>query len=286
MIPELKLNSRKSKNETSKDAKSKQDQIFKQLKDAQGKAAIIHQRQKAERLEKMKEFGLLSADATIEDADQLGAPKVIPFEDMQHIQDSNPSQFEDILKDMGLDGDVADILDGESEEEETKQIDTSGPKISASLNKKSKGGQKKFEEDDDAGVDEKLAKEFKESLRLARPPAESETDSDVAPLPSVVDTPAPKQPEATEEDKMYAASESARVAAVKHPKQNGGVQPKPVVEKKAARAQIASDSGSDDDEEDWFASQRSARSRPQAKPAAQKKFSSMPDRNWGEDEQY
>ena len=119
---------------------------------------------------------------------------------------------------MGLDGDVADILDGESEEEETKEIDTSGPKISSSLNKKSKGGQKKFEEDDDAGVDEKLAKEFKESLRLARPPAESETDSDVAPLPSVVDTPAPKQPEATREDKIYAASESARVAAVKHPK--------------------------------------------------------------------
>ena len=69
---------------------------------------------------------------------------------------------------MGLDGDVADILDGESEEEETKQIDTSGPKISY---KKSKGGQKKFEEDDDAGVDEKLTKEFKESLRLAREPA-------------------------------------------------------------------------------------------------------------------
>ena len=91
MIPELNLNSSKSKNEVRKDAKSKQDQIFKQLKDAQGKAAIIHQRQKAERLEKMKEFGLLSADATIEDADKLGAPKVIPFDDMQHIQESNPS---------------------------------------------------------------------------------------------------------------------------------------------------------------------------------------------------
>ena len=61
------------------------------------------------------------------------------------------------------------------------------------------------------------------------------------------------QAEATREDKIYAASESARVAAVKHPKQNG-VHPKPVIEKKPARAQIQSDSGSDDDEEDWFAS--------------------------------
>jgi len=108
------------------------------LKDAHGKAAIIHQRQKAERLEKMKEFGLLSADATMEDADKLGAPKVIPFGDMQHIEESNPSKFEDILNDMGLAEDVADILDGESEEE-TKETDTSGPKIS-SAHKKSKGG--------------------------------------------------------------------------------------------------------------------------------------------------
>ena len=72
---------------------------------------------------------------------------------------------------------------------------------------------------------------------------------------------------------------------MKHPKQNG-VEPKPVVEKKAARAQIQSDSGSDDDEEDWFANQRSARGKPTPKPAPQKKFASMPERDWGEDAQY
>lgn len=52
------------------------------MKDAQAKAAIIHQKQKAERLEKMKEYGLLGENADEDDADALGTPMMIPFAGM------------------------------------------------------------------------------------------------------------------------------------------------------------------------------------------------------------
>ena len=125
----------------------------------------------------MKEFGLLSADATVDDAEKLGAPKIIPFADMSHIEESKVTQFEDILKDMGLDQDVADILGGDSEEEETKMIDTTQGgnkkepgfvKITSALGKQTRSNaEKNFVEDDDAGVDEKLTEEFKEQIRIA-----------------------------------------------------------------------------------------------------------------------
>ena len=58
---------------------AEKDNTVKSLKDAQAKAAIIHQRHKQERLNKMKEFGLISQDANEEEADILGAPMMIPF---------------------------------------------------------------------------------------------------------------------------------------------------------------------------------------------------------------
>lgn len=93
---------------------------MKSLKDAQAKAAIIHQKQKAERIARMKDFGLLRSDANEEEADILGAPMMIPFEESKLAEPSD-LQFDDILRDMGLHDDVADIL----EEEEEKKVDCS-----------------------------------------------------------------------------------------------------------------------------------------------------------------
>ena len=58
----------------------------------------------------MKEFGLLKPDANEEEADILGTPMMIPFAD-QPLAESKDLQFDDILKDMGLHDDVADILE-------------------------------------------------------------------------------------------------------------------------------------------------------------------------------
>ena len=99
-----------SKNKGKKELQNGGENFVKSLKDAQAKAAIIHQKQKAERLARMKEFGLLKPDANEEEADILGTPMMIPFAD-QPLAESKDLQFDDILKDMGLHDDVADILE-------------------------------------------------------------------------------------------------------------------------------------------------------------------------------
>ena len=76
----------------------------------------------------MKELGLIGQDANEDEADILGAPMMIPFAGGQDQANKGQDlQFDDILKGMGLEDDVADILDGNSDEEEKKEkmIDTS-----------------------------------------------------------------------------------------------------------------------------------------------------------------
>lgn len=71
--------------------RSSQENVVTSLKDAQAKAAIIYQRQKIERLDKMKLFGLLPQNATEKDAETLETPMLIPFD--HPPQDTTPKDL-------------------------------------------------------------------------------------------------------------------------------------------------------------------------------------------------
>ena len=210
-----------SKKQAQLEKQNENENFVKSLKDAQAKAAVIHQKQKAERLARMKDFGLLRSDANEEEAEIIGAPMVIPFEGQQ-LAEPTDLQFDDILRDMGLHDDVADIL----EEEEEKKIDCS-PKsknieIVNSLMRDSKqkvDGQPKktFTEDE---VQKEMSRKFIAASQMDSeiPKPNDSDDSDVAPLPSIVDH-APKTKEEERVEKIQSASESARVASIEHQSQ-------------------------------------------------------------------
>ena len=193
-----------SKKQAKLEKQNENENFVKSLKDAQAKAAVIHQKQKAERLARMKDFGLLRSDANEEEAEIIGAPMVIPFEGQQ-LAEPTDLQFDDILRDMGLHDDVADIL----EEEEEKKIDCS-PKsknieIVNSLMRDSKqkvDGQPKktFTEDE---VQKEMSRKFIAASQMDSeiPKPNDSEDSDVAPLPSIVDH-APKTKEEERVEKI------------------------------------------------------------------------------------
>ena len=126
---------------------------------------------------------------------------------------------------MGLHEDVADILDGEDSEEEEKkekQIDTTkgkkgngfygggvGPKKGVkitSMGEKQAAEKKGKAASNKAYIEDAENKELAEKFAAAtakepteQPPNESEEDSDVAPMPSIVDK---KRPLTAEEERL------------------------------------------------------------------------------------
>lgn len=146
---------------------------------------------------------------------------VIPFEGQQ-LAEPTDLQFDDILRDMGLHDDVADIL----EEEEEKKIDCSPKSKNAEIvnslmrdSKQKVDGQPKktFTEDE---VQKEMSRKFIAASQMDNeiPKPNDSEDSDVAPLPSIVDH-TPKNKEEERVEKIQSASESARVASIEHQSQ-------------------------------------------------------------------
>ena len=127
---------------------------------------------------------------------------------------------------MGLHDDVADILDDKSEEEEEKKIDCSGRSknveiINSLMRDKNQGKKKVSQPPGKEYAEDEIQKEMSRKFIAAsqlddmnQKPNESE-DSDVAPMPSIVDH-TPKTEEEERVETIHNASESARVASIEH----------------------------------------------------------------------